>query len=155
MLNLFSYTGSLSVAAGVAGGHVTSVDISQKYLEWGAENFKANGISADSFINVCESVPRFLEDTREEFDVIVLDPPTFSNTKKKNINLSVQRDHVNWIRMCLKRMTKDGVLWFSNNMSGFKMEFKEPEAQVKDMTEWSIPIEMRPKKPHKLWKITK
>jgi 23S rRNA G2069 N7-methylase RlmK/C1962 C5-methylase RlmI len=146
VLNLFAYTCSFSVcaAAGKAAG-VDSVDLSNTYLDWGRRNFALNGLEAGglkggpSFRFIRADVFRFLAEKRrrgETWDLIVLDPPTFSNSKKMDRTLDVRRDHRELIEGCLALLAPGGRLWFSVNARGFKLAAGDfPGLALMDMTE--------------------
>ncbi|MEY8767342.1 bifunctional 23S rRNA (guanine(2069)-N(7))-methyltransferase RlmK/23S rRNA (guanine(2445)-N(2))-methyltransferase RlmL [Francisella philomiragia] len=121
LLNLFSYTCTASVHAALKGAKTTSVDMSNTYLEWGKNNFELNSldIKKHNFIQVdCIS---WLKSNSDKFDVIFLDPPTFSNSKRMDDILDIQRDHELLINLAMDSLKKDGVLYFSNNYRRFKM----------------------------------
>lgn len=158
VLNLFAYTGSFSVYAAM-GGAISSetVDLSNTYQAWTARNFELNNISpiqhkmtrADVFSWLRDAV-----DERKQFDIIVLDPPSFSNSKKMLGILDVQRDHPWMIRQCLSLLARDGVLFFSNNLRSFEMDAGVVAmADVKDVTSSSIPEDFRNKKIHQCFEI--
>ncbi|MFP4640408.1 MAG: bifunctional 23S rRNA (guanine(2069)-N(7))-methyltransferase RlmK/23S rRNA (guanine(2445)-N(2))-methyltransferase RlmL [Guyparkeria sp.] len=145
LLNLFCYTGSASVRAAVAGASKTvSVDLSNTYLEWAERNFALNGITADgSHRLVRADVLRWLADAPargERYDVIFLDPPSFSNSKAMDDTLDIQRDHPALIESCMRLLTPDGVLVFSNNRKGFTLEaVMENRFQVRDLSRKTLP----------------
>lgn len=141
VLNLFCYTGSFSVYAASGGAaEVDSVDLSNTYLEWAAENFFLNGFetAAASPVDLVEKrkipgrfrliradVLRFLAGAAEagtKWDLIVLDPPTFSNSKKMEGTLDVRRDYKTLIELCLSVLSPSGSLWFSTNARGFTLD---------------------------------
>lgn len=154
VLNLFCYTGSLSVASASVGAKVTSVDMSKTYLNWAKENFILNNIDEGAHDFIQQDVFKFLKDHKNKFDLIILDPPTFSQSKKMDNTLDIQRDQDILIEGCMKLLSEDGVLYFSNNLRDFKLSDKVTENyQIKDMTLWSIPEDFRDKKIHKLFKI--
>jgi 23S rRNA G2069 N7-methylase RlmK/C1962 C5-methylase RlmI len=147
VLNLFAYTCSLSVyaVAGKATG-VDSVDLSNTYLDWGRRNFALNGFDTGSpggdrppFRFIRADVFRFLEERRSQgstWDLIVLDPPTFSNSKKMDRTLDVRRDHRELIEGCLALLAPGGRLWISVNARGFKLTGQDfPGLAFKDTTE--------------------
>ena len=155
ILNLFCYTGSLSVACAKAGNTVTSVDLSNTYIDWAQQNFKLNEIDTNKHIFVREDCFKYLENLNTKFDCIILDPPTFSNSKKMTDTLDIQRDQVTLVNNCMRNLNKDGVLYFSNNKRDFKLsEEIESNYKVKDKTFWSIPEDFRDKKIHKLYEIS-
>lgn len=160
VLNLFCYTGAFSVYA-AAGGAVstTSVDLSNVYLQWAKENMEINHFisPAHSFINA--DVFAFLEDARksgEKWDIIILDPPTFSNSRKMEKVLDIQKDHLFLINQCLSILTKQGTLVFSNNYRNFKMDSRvRDKGFVNNITEETIPEDFKGSKIHKCWLIEK
>lgn len=123
MLNLFAYTCTASVLAGLYGAKkTTSVDMSKTYLEWGKNNFVLNDLALRNHEFVQADCLQWLKLNRSTFDVIFLDPPTFSNSKRMTDTLDVQRDHVELIELAMKALNKGGVLYFSNNYRKFKMD---------------------------------
>jgi 23S rRNA (cytosine1962-C5)-methyltransferase len=156
ILNLFCYTGSLSVAAAKADNIVTSVDMSKTYLNWAKENFELNGIPTVTHNFINQDVFNFLKNDlkNKAFDVIVLDPPTFSQSKKMNGTLDIQRDHPFLIKMCMDHLAPQGILYFSNNLRSFKLDDEvQSKWKIKDKTHWSIPEDFRDEKIHKLYEI--
>ena len=158
VLNLFCYTASFSVYAAKSGAKkVTSVDLSNTYLSWAKKNFELNGLSSSNekytFIN--SDVKSFLEKNNEKFDIIILDPPTFSNSKKTQNDLDINRDWSKFIELCLKCLTPDGVLYFSTNSKKLKFDttLLPPDIIVKDITNATIPEDFKNKKIHKCWEI--
>jgi len=155
-LNLFSYTGSVSVAAAQAGAIVTSVDSSQTYLKWASDNFKVNHLDPTTHQFVCDDVLQYLERPQNKlFDRIFLDPPSFSNSKKFARDFDMQRDHPLLIKLCLKNLNSDGILYFSTNLRSFTLD---PAlitiACIKDITQETIPLDFRDKKIHHCYRIT-
>jgi 23S rRNA (cytosine1962-C5)-methyltransferase len=156
VLNLFSYTGSISVFAALGGAtKVTSVDMSATYMEWAKKNFEHNKLNVDQHLFVVESALEWLPRASQRFDLIVLDPPTFSNSKKMDEDFEVEKDQVNLIKNCLRILAPEGVLYFSNNKRKFKID---PEllnlADIKDITPRTIPEDYRDSKAHHCFKIT-
>ncbi|MGB0359509.1 MAG: bifunctional 23S rRNA (guanine(2069)-N(7))-methyltransferase RlmK/23S rRNA (guanine(2445)-N(2))-methyltransferase RlmL [Litorivicinaceae bacterium] len=157
VLNLFCYTGALSVAAakGLARS-VTSVDMSKTYLTWAHRNFEKNGLNPKHYQFIRANVLEWLTvEPRAEFEVILLDPPTFSNTKSTEQTLDIQRDHRELIDACSAWLAPDGVIYFSNNFKGFSLDDSVREAYVvEDMTRQSIDADFDRKPPHVLFKIS-
>lgn len=139
-LNLFGYTGAATVHAAVGGARSSiTIDASKNYLEWAGENLAANGFSTVHHKLERADVMPWLEQCREQFDVVFCDPPTFSNNKSRD-DFVVQRDHVELIRRTMKRVEKGGVMYFSNNFKKFKLDdFVGKWYQVEDLTRWSTP----------------
>jgi 23S rRNA (cytosine1962-C5)-methyltransferase/23S rRNA (guanine2445-N2)-methyltransferase / 23S rRNA (guanine2069-N7)-methyltransferase len=157
VLNLFSYTGSVSVMAALGGAkHVTSVDLSATYQEWARKNFEHNKISLKEHNFIVQSALEYLEKSVAKFDLIFLDPPTFSNSKKMDDDFEVEKDQMFLVENCLKLLNPGGVLYFSNNKRKFKLDPKVSElAHVEDITPKTIPIDFRDQKIHHCFKITK
>lgn len=125
LLNLFSYTCSASVHAALMGAQVVSVDMSKTYLDWGKRNFHLNKLNIDQHVFIQADCFTWLKEAvkaRKQFDVIFLDPPTFSNSKRMQNVLDVQRDHVELIELAMRLLTRKGVLYFSNNYRKFKFD---------------------------------
>ncbi|MBY0414243.1 MAG: class I SAM-dependent methyltransferase [Bdellovibrionales bacterium] len=156
VLNLFSYTGSISVMAGLGGSRqVTSVDMSSTYQDWARKNFEKNDLPLKEHIFITDSALEYLEKASQRFDLIVLDPPTFSNSKKMEEDFEVEKDQVFLIKHCLRLLAPDGVLYFSNNKRSFKVDPQVLEmANVQDITAKTIPQDYRNPKVHHCFKIT-
>lgn len=160
VLNLFSYTGSFSVYA-AAGGAVstTTVDLSNVYLGWAKENMELNHFKSSAHTYINSDVFKFLDDAisrKEKWDLIILDPPTFSNSRKMDKTLDIQRDHVELIDKSLSLLTKRGFLIFSTNYTGFKIDLKvRDRGFVTNITDETIPEDFKGSKIHKCWHIEK
>ena len=123
VLNLFAYTCTASVQAALAGARqVVSVDLSNTYLDWGCRNFELNGLSAHQHGFVQADCLQWLADQRFRFDLIFLNPPTFSNSKRMTTTWDVERDHSELLRLAMQRLTRDGALIFSSNRRNFKLD---------------------------------
>ena len=157
VLNLFCYTGAFSVyAASGKAKSVTSVDLSKKYLDWAKNNLKLNGYSDEAkYQFVASDVKTFLENDKNQYDIIVLDPPTFSNSKKTETTLDINRDWTELVRLCCERLSINGILYFSTNSRKIRFEEdKLPEGFCgKDITESTIPEDFRNMKIHQAWEI--
>ena len=125
-LNLFSYTSSASVHAAVGGAKTTtSVDMSATYLSWAAKNMAMNGFNDSRHHFIQADCLQWLKKQRQPaYDIIFMDPPTFSNSKRMQDVLDVQRDHVRMISACMRLLRHDGVLIFSNNYRRFKLDYE-------------------------------
>lgn len=135
-LNLFCYTASASVHAGQGGARSSlSVDMSNTYIEWARRNIELN-----EFSELYHQVERadcieWLKQSRDMFDLIFMDPPTFSNSKKMADVLDIQRDHVELIRLAMARLDRGGELIFSNNYRRFVLDEKvEQEFEIENIT---------------------
>ncbi|MFC6205789.1 bifunctional 23S rRNA (guanine(2069)-N(7))-methyltransferase RlmK/23S rRNA (guanine(2445)-N(2))-methyltransferase RlmL [Psychrobacter urativorans] len=151
VLNLFAYTCTASVHAALAGAKkVTSVDLSQNYLDWGKQNFVLNGldVSRNKYQFVAADIFEWIKDNTEQFDIIFIDPPTFSNSKKFQGTFDVQRDHSALINRAMNRLTADGVLYFSNNFTRFELDEQLTERyDIVDVTQETIGFDFNVKKP--------
>ncbi|MDR0219199.1 MAG: bifunctional 23S rRNA (guanine(2069)-N(7))-methyltransferase RlmK/23S rRNA (guanine(2445)-N(2))-methyltransferase RlmL [Enterobacteriaceae bacterium] len=127
-LNLFAYTGSATVHAGLGGARsTTTVDMSRTYLEWAEKNLQVNNLTGRQHRLIQADCLGWLAQTHEQFDVIFIDPPTFSNSKRMEDSFDVQRDHIELMKQLKRLLRRGGTLMFSNNKRGFKMDFAELE----------------------------
>lgn len=137
-LNLFAYTATASVYAADGGAlETTSVDLSATYLEWASRNLALNGFSGSSHRLMQFDALEFLQRDRGRYGLIFVDPPTFSNSKRAD-DFDVQRDHVKLLEACNERLTRDGVIVFSNNFRRFKLDRDALESRF-DIEDWSAP----------------
>lgn len=155
VLNLFSYTGSISIAAALGGGVVTTIDMSNTYIQWAKDNFNLNELSVDKHEFIQADVIQYIDnDLRNQFDLIILDPPSFSNSKRMDDVFDVQRDHEKMILKLMSKLSENGVLYFSNNNRKFSLSQKvEEQFKVKDISLQSIPKDFRDTKIHVCYKI--
>ena len=165
VLNLFSYTSSFSVyAAEGKASFIESVDLSNTYTEWSKNNMALNGFEGDRYSFISADVIQYLYDREKEadhnsefkkFDLIVLDPPTFSNSKKTDTMLDINRDWCELVRLCSRILTEDGILYFSTNSR--KLVFDENKipanAVCREITQKTIPEDYRNTKIHRVWEI--
>jgi 23S rRNA (cytosine1962-C5)-methyltransferase len=147
VLNLFSYTGSFSVYAAAGGASaVFSVDLSKTYLAWAVENMKLNKLyDASRHHYIQEDVKQYLEQIPEGFfDLVIMDPPTFSNSKRMKDFLDIQRDHPQMINQALRGMKEGAIMYFSTNFSRFQMLAGSIRgASVKDITRATTPFDFQ------------
>ncbi|MFI3310963.1 bifunctional 23S rRNA (guanine(2069)-N(7))-methyltransferase RlmK/23S rRNA (guanine(2445)-N(2))-methyltransferase RlmL [Ewingella allii] len=122
-LNLFAYTGTASVHAGLGGARsTTTVDMSRTYLEWAEKNLRANGLTGRQHRLIQADCLSYLGMCDEQFDVIFIDPPTFSNSKRMADSFDVQRDHLALMKDLKRILRRNGTIMFSNNKRGFQMD---------------------------------
>lgn len=155
-LNLFCYTATATVHAALGGAvHSTSVDMSRTYLNWAARNFEINTLDTRRHVLLQQDCMKFLEDCTEQFDLIFLDPPTFSNSKNTENVLDIQRDHGSLIDQCMRLLPPDGLLIFSNNHRRFRMDDAVGERyRVQDCTAASLDKDFeRNPRIHQTWFI--
>ena len=162
LLNLFCYTGSVGVQAGLGGATaVVNVDLSANYLRWAEENFAQNGLDDESRYQFLRAdVGELLHnpakfDLQPEFDLIFLDPPSFSNSSAMARDLDIQRDHATLVDGAMRLLRSDGLLLFSTNKRGFRLapELTERYA-VQDITRSTIDEDFR-RRPniHGCWEV--
>ena len=174
VLNLFCYTGSFSVyAAQGNASYVESVDLSNTYLTWAKDNMKLNGFSDKKKYEFTRAdCMRFLQEKavaakteklapEDLYDLIILDPPTFSNSKATPDVLDINRDWPQLVKDCLNILAPGGKLYFSTNSERIKFDISKIPPKTangieftwKDITEQTIPVDFAGKKPHKVWEF--
>jgi 23S rRNA (cytosine1962-C5)-methyltransferase len=149
VLNLFAYTGSFSVYAAAGGAtELVTVDLSKTYLDWAERNMKLNGFSDPgrySFIQA-DAVQYLKTIPAGFFDIIVMDPPTFSNSKRMDDFLDIQRDHASLINDCIRGLKTGGLLYFSTNYRKFLLdEDRIKGAVISDITKTTTPFDFEGK----------
>jgi 23S rRNA (guanine2445-N2)-methyltransferase / 23S rRNA (guanine2069-N7)-methyltransferase len=156
-LNLFCYTATASVHAALGGAKTTtSVDMSQTYLGWARRNLACNGLSEARHHLVQADCRAWLAECKQQFDLILLDPPTFSNSKRMGDDtLDIQRDHVDLVHQAMRILAPGGVLIFSNNKQRFKLDpLLEEIFSVEDFNRQSLdPDFERSPDIHRCWLI--
>lgn len=157
VLNLFSYTGSLSVAAAMGGGTVTTIDMSNTYLQWAYENFLLNHIDPKKHVfyqaDVLKEV-KLRKEKNERFDIVLLDPPSFSNSKRMEEDLDIERDHPILIRDCMDLLKEKGTLYFSTNKRKFQLHpIISQHYRVKEISHWTIPLDFHHSDIHRSFTI--
>jgi 23S rRNA (cytosine1962-C5)-methyltransferase len=158
MLNLFAYTGSFTVYA-AAGGAVESdtVDLSNTYIDWAARNFALNGLDERRHRLVRAEALAWLGIAGAEgrrYDLIVLDPPAFSNSKAMTGSLDIQRDHATLIDATRALLAPDGELYFSTNLRSFRLaETLARDPSVTDITARTLPEDFRDRRIHRAYRI--
>lgn len=139
VLNCFCYTASASVHAALAGAITTNVDLSNTYLRWAEDNFRLNHLDLSKHQFVQFDCREWMKVSRDRFDVIFLDPPSFSNSKRMTDTLDIQRDHVSLINSAMHLLNPDGVLYFSTNFRQFKLDpLLEEKYSVQDISNQTI-----------------
>ena len=163
LLNLFAYTGAFSVYAAAAGAAETwTMDLSNTYLAWAEENFALNGLTvggAHRFVRAdCCEYLRGVQD-RERFNIVVVDPPSFSNSKGMQGTFDVQRDYGWLLRAALARTAKGGVVYFSTNRRGFTFDGESAnlgrDVTWEDITVRTLDEDFSGSKIHKAFRIVK
>ena len=159
VLNLFAYTGSFSVYAAAGNArNVTTVDLSKTYLSWAEQNLELNQLKDDAknfFIHA--DVKQYLKTlTPESFDLTIIDPPTFSNSKRMKDFLDIQRDHVELLNDVLAATTEGGIIYFSTNFTRFELDAASIKASsIKDITKATTSFDFEGKLKRWCYKIVK
>jgi len=153
LLNLFAYTGSFSVHAALHGAAFTkSVDMSNTYTEWAKFNYFLNKIPLKDNVIVREDCLKFLDEEEEKYDIIVIDPPTISRSKKMDQMFDIQIDYVSLIKKALKLLMDGGVIFFSTNSRRFRFDVEQfPECTIQDISKKTIPIDFHNQKIHQVF----
>tara|TARA_B100001094_G_scaffold333205_1_gene409471 strand:+ start:229 stop:2340 length:2112 start_codon:yes stop_codon:yes gene_type:complete len=159
VLNLFSYTGTASVHAALGGAKsVTTVDMSKTYMRWARENFEINQLFNWNYKFIQEDCLQWLETDTATYDLIFVDPPTFSNSKRMEQTFDVQRDHVHLLLQLKERLRPEGEIIFSNNKRKFKMDhdaLKDAGLQAVNIDQKTLPLDYK-RRPHihNCWIVT-
>ncbi len=161
-LNLFAYTGSATVRAAVGGAsHTTTVDMSNTYLNWAKKNLALNQTQGEHEFIQADCLDWLSNEAQQaqpkQYDMIFLDPPTFSNSKRMDDVFDIQLDHVKLINNAVKLLADDGVLYFSTNFRRFKIDLAAlSDCHINDITAATIPKDFaRNPKIHYCWSIKK
>lgn len=157
LLNLFAYTASFSVHAAMAGAAFTkSVDMSNTYCAWGEENFLLNGLSLKNNEIVRADCLKFLEAEKATYDLIVIDPPTISRSKKMERLFDVQADYIFLIQKSLQLLNPGGTIIFSTNLRKFVFDESHfPSSTIQEVSHKTLPIDFHDPRIHRCWLIRK
>jgi 23S rRNA (guanine2445-N2)-methyltransferase / 23S rRNA (guanine2069-N7)-methyltransferase len=145
-LNLFAYTGTATVYAAAARAlSSTSVDLSRTYLDWAGRNFELNGLESSKHLLVRADCREWLASARhkrERFDLVFLDPPTFSNSKRMQSVLDIRRDHAALADACAQLLAPGGLLVFSTNAQRFKLDVTlQQRFKIDDVSAQTLPVD--------------
>lgn len=155
-LNLFGYTGTATVQAALGGATTTTtVDLSATYLDWARRNLTVNRLHGQRHTLVQADCRQWLAQARDRYDLIFLDPPTFSNSKRMAGTFDIQRDYGDLLRQTARLLTADGILIFSTNHRKFRLDQSIfPELQFDDWSHHTLPPDFtRNPKIHRCWRI--
>ena len=159
VLNLFCYTGSFSVyAASGEASTVTSVDLSKTYLDWAKDNFSLNVLTEEEkYYFIHADVKQYLKTLQpKSFDLVVMDPPTFSNSKRMKDFLDIQRDHVELLNDVINAVTNNGIIYFSTNYTKFIIDNDNiHSSEIRDITRATTPFDFEGKLKRWCYKIKK
>ena len=157
-LNLFAYTGSATVHAALGKAKsTTTVDMSNTYLNWAEQNLLLNDIEGKQHKLIQADCLQWLEKCDRQFDLIFVDPPTFSNSKRMEDSWDVQRDHIKLMTNLKRILRPNGTIVFSNNKRGFKMDFAKLEElglSAVEISHKTLPLDFeRNKQIHNCWLV--
>jgi 23S rRNA (cytosine1962-C5)-methyltransferase len=158
VLNLFCYTGSFSVyAAAGQASHIVSVDLSKTYLDWADRNMHLNFPGLNNHKTVHADVKQYLKEVEPGgFDLVIMDPPTFSNSKRMEDFLDIQKDHVELINDCMTILSEKGILFFSTNYTKFQIDTEKLNArEIKDIRKQTTPFDFAGKLKRQCFRISK
>ncbi len=158
-LNLFCYTGAFTVYAAAGGAaSTTSVDLSKRYLDWARANMRRNGFDGGEHQYVAGDAVSFVRDHKrgELYDLVVFDPPTYSNSKRTEEDWDVQADALPLLRELLTLVKPGGVIYFSNNFRKFKFDRAVFTAtSIHEISNQTVPEDFRNRRIHRCWRIVK
>lgn len=158
-LNLFAYTGSFSVYAAAAGAlATTTVDLSKNYLQWAEKNMAINELTGPQHRFIAADAMEFLQSAgrnpRQRFDLAVVDPPTYSNSKRTEVDWDVQQDHVELLNALRVVMRTGGIVYFSTNFRRFKLAADEiPGFEFLEISKQTVPEDFRNRRIHRCWRM--
>ncbi len=153
-LNLFCYTAAATVHAALGGARESlSVDASATYINWARRNLAANGIDAKRHVLLRADCLQWLASNQQAFDLVLLDPPTFSNSKSRTLDLDIQRDHAALIEAAMRSLAPEGLLIFSTNRARFRLDpALQSRFAIEDVTSWSLDEDFRhARHAHRCW----
>jgi 23S rRNA (guanine2445-N2)-methyltransferase / 23S rRNA (guanine2069-N7)-methyltransferase len=157
-LNLFCYTGTASVHAAIGGASsTTSVDMSTTYLNWCQQNFQLNNIPLTWHRFIKANCMEWIKTEKRRYDLIFVDPPTFSNSKNMEGVFDIQQHHVELLQDCIRLLSSEGQIIFSTNFRKFSFDREEfPQMDVEDISQRTIPQDFsRNRKIHQCWLLKK
>ena len=159
MLNLFGYTGAFTIYAGAAGAEsTTTVDLNGNYLSRAAENLRLNNLHGNHHRLERADIRQWLDQAMAQgrrYDLVVLDPPTFSNTSRDAATFDLQRDHVGLIQATRALLAPGGVLWFSTNFRGFRPDRAAfAGLDGRETSEETVPPDFRNRRIHRSWRLS-
>jgi len=161
VLNLFGYTGAFSVYAAAGGAsETTTLDLSNTYLDWARDNMALNGFGGPSHRFVRADAMTFLERARPakagDYDLVIVDPPTVSKSKRMRRDLDIQRDHAWLLERILDLCAAGGVVFFSTNFRKFRFRAAGVAgARVSEITDQTIPPDFRDLRVHRCWRLNR
>ena len=158
-LNLFCYTGSFTVYAADGGASQTvSVDLSRTYLEWAQSNLALNNLHGEQHQFIAKDVMQFVQEhpRKPTYDLVVIDPPTFSNSKRTQDDWTVQGNTEKLLHQVLPLVNQGGVIYFSTNFRRFKFQFESlPVSEAHEISRQTVPEDFRNRRIHRCWRLVR
>ena len=160
VLNLFAYTGSFTVYAAAGGASTTTtVDLSKNYLQWAQRNLELNSLYSPKHEYIARDCVEFVNEAVEsgerKYDIVIIDPPTYSNSKRLDDDWNVQTGHAELLNATRKLLNVDGVIYFSTNFRKFKLhQDKLSEFSIQEISKHTVPEDFRNRRIHRCWKLT-
>lgn len=158
VLNLFAYTGSFTVYAADGGAKsTTTVDLSSRYLDWAERNMELNGFTSAAHNYVQSDIREYLSSLPQEelFDLAIVDPPTFSNSKSTEQDWVIQEHYAELLNSVLNRLRSGGIIYFSTNYRRFKFDESFIRGDCREISKQTVPEDFRNKRIHRCWRIEK
>ena len=158
VLNLYGYTGAFTVYAAAGGAaRTTTVDLSATYLEWAERNMALNGLVGPQHRFVNDDATAFLAEhpSLPSYELAIVDPPTFTNSKKLDSAWDIQRGHAALLNRVLELLAPDGVIFFSTNFRRFKLEEEQIAGAFREISQQTVPPDFRNRRIHRAWRITR
>jgi 23S rRNA (guanine2445-N2)-methyltransferase / 23S rRNA (guanine2069-N7)-methyltransferase len=159
VLNLFAYTGSFTVYAAAGGAAATTtVDLSKNYLQWAQRNLELNSLYSPNHEYIARDCVEFVNEAVEggerKYDIVIIDPPTYSNSKRLDDDWNVQTGHAELLNATLKLLNPDGVIYFSTNFRKFKLyQDQLSNFSIQEISKHTVPEDFRNRRIHRCWKL--
>ena len=158
-LNLFCYTGSFTVYAADGDAKSTvSVDLSRNYLDWAKSNLAINGLDGDQHQFIHQDTMQFIQDhpVKPTYDLVVIDPPTFSNSKRTEKDWTVQGQAEQLLERVLPLVIPGGVIYFSTNFRRFKFQPENLDlSEAHEISRQTVPEDFRNRRIHRCWRLVR
>ncbi len=160
VLNLFAYTGSFTVYAAAGGAaSTTTVDLSKNYLQWAQRNLELNSLYSPVHEYIARDCVEFVNEAvgngKRKYDIVIIDPPTYSNSKRLDDDWNVQTGHADLLNATGRLLNEDGVIYFSTNFRKFKLHHDQlPGFSIQEISKQTVPEDFRNRRIHRCWKLT-
>ena len=159
VLNLFAYTGSFTVYAAAGGAAATTtVDLSKNYLQWAQRNLELNSLYSPQHEYIAQDCAQFVDEAvasgKRKYDIVIIDPPTYSNSKRLDDDWNVQTGHADLLNATGKLLNPNGVIYFSTNFRKFKLHDDcLSKFSIQEISKQTVPEDFRNRRIHRCWKL--